>query len=241
MKRISIFLILAAIFFVSNVCVQAQNVSDTYQVGSKKIVIPAPPNFTEATSRIQVIKDRFVLTESVQNELLAVHIRNEDFQLFEKGEVVNLSFYTKVSVSKKIKDTAITKKDFADFVAVLRSGFPTMTDPDGSLMKKELDRLSGKLSDHNQEKTSVLFDKPYALGEIEEKDVFFGIIALTRLKMSVGDNENVVPLVVGISAIRVRERIVFIYTFKNYKDEQDVADLKDLTSNWLKQIVAANK
>ncbi len=241
MKLIFLFLALTGILFGSSVCLLAQNASNTFQMGNKQIVIPAPSGFTEAASQIQVIKDRFTVTEAASNDLLAVHIPNGDYQLFKKGEFADLTFYTKVSVSKRLRNETASEANFVSFVEAFKKYFPAYSDPKGSVMKKTLTRISENLSSLNQEKTTVIIDKPHNLGEIVNERNSFGVIILSQVTTKIGDAEEVRTLLSGISVIRVREKIIFVYTYKDYKNEQDITDLKIFSSNWLKQLAAANK
>lgn len=241
MKLIVIFLALTAILFGSGIYALAQNASDTFQIGNKQIVIPSPSGFTEATSQIQVIKDRFTVTEAAGNDLLAVHIPNDDYQFFREGKLVNLTFYTKVSVPKRLKDETASEANFANFIEVFEKNFPAFSDPKGSEMKKILNRISENLSGLNQEKTTVVMDKPHSLGEIVKGRNSYGNIILSQIKTKIGEAEQVRTLLMGISALRVREKIIFVYTYKDYKNEQDIIDLKNFSSSWLKQIAEANK
>ncbi|HEX8286467.1 MAG TPA: hypothetical protein VF556_00630 [Pyrinomonadaceae bacterium] len=231
MKLIVLFLALTAILFGSGVCVQAQSAYDTFRIGNKQIVIPNPVGFTEASSQIQVIRDRFTVTEAAGNDLLAVHIPNDDYQFLKKGRLVDLTFYTKVSVSKKLKDETVSETNFANIIEAFEKNFPTFSDPKGSEMKKILNRISENLSGFNQEKTAVFIDKPQNLGEIVKERNSYGSVVLSQVKTKIGETEQVRTLLMGISAIRVREKVIFIYTYKEYKNEQDIIDLKNFSSN----------
>lgn len=241
MKLTVLFLALIAILLSLGVDASAQNPADAFQIGDKQIVVPAPSGFTEAASQIKAIKDRFTATEAPENDVLAVHIPDKDYQLFKKSEAVNLTFYTKVSVSKNSKNETATEADFVNFVQVFKKYFPAYIDPKGSLMKNTLSRISDNLTALNQEKTTFALDKPYNLGEIVNEANSYGIVVLSQMTAKIGDAERIQSILGGISAIRVRGKIVFVYTYKYYKNEQDIADLKTFSSNWLKQIAAANK
>ena len=241
MKLFIILFNLTSILLGLSIFAEAQTSSNTFQLGNKQIVIPAPVGFIEAASQIQEIKNRFVATEAAGNDFLAVHILKDNYQLLNTGKSTNLSFYTKVSVSKNLRNKTVNETDFASFVKTFKSYFPSYSDPKGDFMKSTLSRISGNLSSLNQEKTTVTIDKPYNLGEIVNDRNSYGVVTLSQITMKVGNTEGAKAILAGISAIRVQEKIIFVYTYKDYKNEQDITDLKVFSSNWLKQIAEANK
>lgn len=241
MKSTIHFLALTILFFGLSVNLSAQNTSNTFKVGSKQIVIPPPEGFSEAASKFQSIKDTFTVTEAEGNELLSVFIPNSDYQLFNKGEFSELTFYTKVAISKKLKDLDLSETDFAGFAEAFKKYFPAYIDPQGSEMKKTLGRISENLSSLNKANTTFSIEKPFNLGEIVNDRNSFGVILLSQIKRRTGNVEVSKMMLMGASAIRVKEKIIFVYTYKDYKSEPDITDFKTFSSNWLKQIAAGNK
>ncbi|HEY0050479.1 MAG TPA: hypothetical protein VGB68_14405 [Pyrinomonadaceae bacterium] len=244
MKIFIIFLALITIFPALAVSGFAQHtaagVTDTYQIGNKQIVIPSPNGFLEAGSQIPVIKQHFTATESGGNDFLAAHIPAEHLQRLKKGEIFDLTFYTKVSVSKRLKTLDSTEADFAQLVATFKKGFPALSDPNGKEMKSTLKSISENLSNLNKTETTYTLSQPLNVGLIEDSRNAYGTILLTQIKLTSGGKEIVRMMLGGISAIRVREKIVFIYTYRVYEKEQDIAEIQQFSKQWLTRIIAAN-
>ena len=242
MKLIVFFLSLTAMLFGSGISATAQQTaSDTFRIGNRQIAIPAPAGFVEAASEIDVIRERLTATEAAGNDFIASHLPKVDFQLLKAGEEIDLTFYTKGSVAKSLKNRIATQADFKTFVEAFKKYFPSYSDPKGTLMKSTLKRASENMSAVNREKTTFSIDKPYNVGEIANTATSYGIVVLSQFTMTVGDVEQSKLMLAGMSAILVRGKIVFIYTYKNYENEQDIDDLKSFSGTWLKQIAAANK
>src|SRR6267142_3361625 len=69
--------------------------SSSFQLGDKTVVIPAPEGFQEAASQFESIKERMSRTEDPGNDMLAVHLPNEDCEKLKHGESAQFNFYTK--------------------------------------------------------------------------------------------------------------------------------------------------
>lgn len=248
MKIIVVFLALTALCLGLNVSGFAQtahggnssSASNTYQIGNKQIVIPSPAGFVEAASQIPVIKERFTATESSGNDFLASHLPSEDVQRIKKGEFLDFTFYTKISVAKSLKNLNATETDFAQFIAAYKKNFPAFSDPNSGQMKSTLKSISESLSNLNGEETKFTLTQPVNVGSIEDSRNAHGTVLLMQAKTVTSGKEVVRTMLTGLSAVLVREKIIFIYTYKTYEKEQDIDELKQFTKQWLNRIIAAN-
>ena len=101
--------------------------------------------------------------------------------------------------------------------------------------------MSENLSNLNKEETSLTLSQPVNIGSIEDSRNMYGTIILLQAKINIGGREVVRTLLTGISAVLVREKIVFIYTYKVYEKEQNIAELKQFSKQWLNRIITANR
>lgn len=44
----------------------------------------------------------------------------------------------------------------------------------------------------------------------------------------------------GLSYVRVKQRLIYVYTYRRYDSKTDVEVLRDFTKQWIGQILAAN-
>ncbi|HEX8246858.1 MAG TPA: hypothetical protein VF599_01645 [Pyrinomonadaceae bacterium] len=244
MKIIGIFLALTVIYASLGVYGFAQDGGsdggDIYQLGNKQIVIPPPQGFVEAASQIPIIRERLDGGAAGGNDFLAAHVPAEHFQRLKKGELFDLTFYTKVTVSKKLKTFNAAEADFALFVDTFKKSFPALSDPNSKEMKAVLKSVSENLSNLNKTETTLTLSQPLTVGSIEDSRNAYGIVILFQVKAIIGGKEIVRTLVNGISAVRVKEKIIFIYTYKAYEKEPDIAALQQFSKQWLNRIIAAN-
>src|SRR5687768_9780264 len=93
-------------------CLTATNASQTpsrtapltLRLGQVSVNLPAPEGFEEAASQVEMIRKYFSVTEAPANEMLAVHLPASDLERQKRGEPAAMTFYTKVSIYKKLKE-----------------------------------------------------------------------------------------------------------------------------------------
>ena len=63
---------------------------------------------------------------------------------------------------------------------------------------------------------------------------------LVNFKTKIGDNEVSTPILGGLSFVRVKRRMIYVYTYRKYESKTDAVILRDFTRKWVGQILAAN-
>jgi hypothetical protein len=66
------------------------------------------------------------------------------------------------------------------------------------------------------------------------------VILMMNFTSKSGDSEVTVPLVAGLSYVRVKQRLIYVYTYRKYNSTTDVEVLRDFTRQWIGKILAAN-
>ena len=220
----------------------APNASEhLYKMGEKSVSIPPPEGFVEATSRSEEVKKFFEAAEVEAMDMLAVHVPSEIMAKIERHEYPDFEFYTKVSVSKSFRDVAQSQDDFSKIVAYLRENNAKVFDFKSPEMQSQLQKQSKSLSELLKEDTRFDLSQPVSLGEIESTPDSFGLLLLTKVKFQIGGEQKEKMLVSGASAVRVKSRLVWIYTYKVFNTDKDSDILKDFTKRWLADILRANK
>ena len=210
------------------------------RLGDAELYIPPPEGFEEASAQFEQIKTRFAATESPANDMLAVHLPKSTCELFRQGKDPNLTLWTKVSVLKTGRTTFFSNADFATVVAEFRKNGATMMDPDGPLMKSELDHLDRALSNMSSKDASVNITQPVNLGEFDVRPNVYGVLLLITFKVSTGAEQSVTPILGGMSFVRVKNRLVYFYTFQKYQSKADLKTVTTFSKNWTNMVLAAN-
>lgn len=243
MKALSIIIGALAVVFVMNASAGAQTRKAdvaTFQLGDQLITIPAPNDFEEAAAQFESIKKRFTVTEDPANDVLAVHLPHADCEKLRAGEVGPLNFYTKISVSKSARGVDYSAAEFASLAAEFRKTGSQVMDVNGPTMKETLEHLSKGLSDLNKKETQIDMDQPLNLGEFDTRPNVYGVMLLVNLKTQSGEAKVSTLIAGGISLVRVKQRLIFVYTYRKYESKADVETLRDFTKQWIGQILAAN-
>lgn len=213
----------------------------TFELGAQALTIPAPAGFEEAASQFEQIKTHFTLTEAPDNDMLAIYLPSADCEKLRAGEFGPFSFYTKVSIRKGIRAEDYPVDRFAKLVAAFRENGSQILDVNGPVMKAATERLDKSLSELNKQETQVELGQPVNLGEFDTRPNVYSVMLLLNITTTTVDGEASVPILGGLSYIRVKQRLVYVYTYRTYKSKADVAILRAFTTDWISQILAANK
>ncbi len=243
MKTRLIVIIAFAIFFVISPAAVAQGrkpLVAVFQLGNQATRIPAPAGFEEAASQFEKIKNHFTATEAPDNDMLAVHLPRADCEKLRAGEFGPFDFYTKVSIRRGVRDEDYSAARFANLVSTFRQSGSQILDINGPTMKGILERLDQSLSELSQQETEIDLSQPVNLGEFDTRPNVYSVMLLINFKTKVGDTEASVPVLGGLSYVRIKQRLVYVYTYRKYKSGTDVQILRDFTKRWIGQILAAN-
>jgi len=212
----------------------------TFQLGNQLTVIPAPEGFEEAASQFESVKELFSRTEVADNDMLSVDLPKADCDKLRAGEAATFKLYTKVSIRKAIRDLDYSSERFAELVATFRKSGAQALDVNGPVVKNAVRQLDKGLSEINKKETTVALSQPVNLGEFDTRPNVYGVILLLTFTSKSGDSEVTTPLVAGLSYVRVKQRLIYVYTYRVYNSAADVAALRDLSKQWLTKILAAN-
>ena len=232
-----------AIFLVVSTAVMAQTPRTevtTFQLGNQLTVIPPPEGFEEAAGQFDSIRNQFSRTENPGNDMLAVHLPRAEADKLRAGGAAVLTFYTKVSVRKGARELDYSAERFAELVAAFRKTGSQVLDINGPTMKGAIEQLNKGLSELNNKETKVAISQPINVGEFDTRPNVYGVILLSTLKSKTGDTEVTVPLVAGLTYLRVKQRLIYVYTYRRYNSATDVEVLRDFTKQWISKILAAN-
>jgi hypothetical protein len=240
MKSILLLLIFAASVCVGSAQTAKQTSDHSYRMGDREVSIPPPDGFVEATTRSEALKKVFEATESPALDLLAIHVPTEVMDMIARGEHRDLGFYTKVSVSKSLRVADSSAADFSDLVSYFRANSAKMLDFKRPEMQSQLDQQNKSLTELLKQNPKLDLSQPANLGEIESTPNSYGFLLLLKMKFQIDGEEKEKLVVSGVSLVRVRNRIVWIYTYRTFNSESDAAILRAFTKRWLADIVRAN-
>ena len=243
MKTISIIIAAFTTLFAINAAAVAQTPKTDaalFQLGDQATRIPAPEGFEEATSQFERIKDLFTQTEDPGNELLAIYLPHADCDRLRAGGFGPFNFNTKVSVRRSIREVPYSAERFGMLVAEFRKSGAEILDVNSQIMKDATKRLDSAISDLNKQDVQLDLSQPVNLGEFDTRPNVYSVMLVLNFKTKSGDREVSVPVLGGLSYVRVRQRLIYVYTYRKYASAADVDVLRDFTKKWIGQIHAVN-
>jgi hypothetical protein len=211
------------------------------RLGNKTIFIPDPEGFEEATAQFVSFKKRVETTEAPQNDMLGAHLPVSDCELLRQGLLPTYNLYTKVSVMKIARELDVSAGEMAAIVDDFRKNLGAYLDPNGPAMKQLDKHLEEGLTNLDAKETKVDFSKPQQLGEFDMRIDVRSFLMLMSFTINSGGNEQTQPMLATTSFVRVKDRVIFAYTFMKYRTKADIDTIKQFTTKWTDNIVAANK
>ena len=191
-----------------------------YALGSVTISIPPPKGFEEVLSRFQDMRDRMPDTDRLEN--LAVHLPADVVKTFVPGQ--DLSFYTKVSISKAIKTSDVSETFFAGMKKEMASGKVF----DAEALRKYLAEV--------KQKPGITVNQTVQLGVVDQTPETITVLGL----MTVTAGDRKVDVLFSTSGVYLRRRFFIVYSFRMLETTKDVAALIAFTKDWVGSIVTAN-
>src|SRR5207248_3008418 len=95
-------------------------------------------------------------------------------------------FYTKISVSKSVRDQDYSAESFASLVSDFRKRSSQIFDINGSTMKRITEHLDKSLSGLRKEETQLDWSQPVNLGEIDARPNVYSLSLLLRFHSGEG-------------------------------------------------------
>jgi hypothetical protein len=210
------------------------------RLGAVTVELPTPAGFDEAASRFERVKTFFSATEDPNNEMLAVHLPLADVARLERNEQPEMNFYTKVSVSRRSKETSFDASQLADLISVFEKQGLKLLDTNNPELKEKMRRAEDAANDLNKDST-LKMSAPEYLGEFDRTPNTFGVMIMARVSIESGGQTKQVLMLCAASFVMVRSRLIYVYAYRRYDSEADLTTLKDFARKWSAQIVAANR
>lgn len=241
MKRL---LLSALLLLVFALCAAAQTTTtpsvNVFRLGDREVSIPPPAGFVEAASRSEAVRKFFETAEAPMLDFLAAYLPAQLMEQLERGETREMDFYTRVAVSKRLREVNYSPQDFSKLVATLRSDGMKALDFNSPEIRALLKQQNEKLSELLQQHMQTDLSQPTSLGEIENTANTYGKLLLVKVTYERDDIRKEKMLLSGACAVRVGERLVWVYTYKAFNSEKDADELRAFTKRWLAEIVRAN-
>ncbi|HWE87113.1 MAG TPA: hypothetical protein VG267_19360 [Terracidiphilus sp.] len=203
----------------------------TYRCGLKSIVVPPP------TSDLNELgSDYRVLMESAvpdTNRLIAAFLPAEDAANVRAGISKAVARYAMIETLRRAEFVDVdsdTLKQVANSVAQQYGANL------GASMTDQQEELNHKLRAMRGSSTTITLDKPLQLGVFFSKPDSVGFGAIMPLSAA----GTTVKMIVGMTILRVQDRLIYAYIYANYKDDDSIQWVRKTSEQWADSILKAN-
>jgi hypothetical protein len=202
------------------------------RVGTKAIAIPSP-----AGDLMEPGPDYRVLLEPlapVSNRLVAAFVTQSKLENIHAGSLPAMDEYALVEVPRRAEFADVDEANFKQVSDALSQQFGG--DLSSSIKNSEED-IDQKLKSLGNGSTTVTMSEPLKLGAFFTKPnaAGFGMI------MPYNVNGTTTRVAMAVAVLRVRNRVLFSYTFATYKDEGSVKWIRATSEQWADAILKSNQ
>lgn len=212
---------------------------ESFEVGGTPIAIPPPTaEFSEIGHDNREFMEAFVAGNN--SRLIAYFVLAEDLPKLTKGsDDLVMSKYAMVQVVRRSEYVDCGASDLEELIDGIRDEFGE--EEFGVFMNSSIketeDEFNRRMKSLDLDLATVSFGKPIQLGCLfSMQDAYgFGVIMLLSI-----DGENM-KLGSGTALMRVKQRLLFVCLYAEYKDEETVKWLRKTTGDWAAAILKANE
>lgn len=203
-----------------------------FSVGGVSIAIPAPSS--EMVEVGDVNRKLFEVVVPDSNRLVAAFLLQKDVASLSTGGTESLSPYGLVEVPRSGESTDINASDFSSLADSVSKQLGTVLD---SSFKESEGEFNRRMKAMNLDNVQISYGKPVMLGTFFVKtDAYaFGMMAPVTIS---GKSSN---MVMGTVLLRAKSRVLFVYFYSTYQDEQTPNWVRKMSEQWTDAILAANQ
>jgi len=206
--------------------------SITYRAGLKSFTLPPPTSgLVEAGPDYRVMFEQLAPTA---NRLIAAFSQPADLEILRAEGGAALGTYALVEVPRRAEFNDISPEQFKQIAESMGTQFGASV---VATLKDQQDEINRRLKALNSAPGDVTLDKPVQLGTLFSKPdaCAYGML------MSVSTGNKSKKMAMGLTLLRVQSRILFVYTYTEYKDESTVQWIRTTDEHWADIILQSNK
>jgi hypothetical protein len=204
-----------------------------FKAGGTLIVLPAPTR-----DIVEIGDDKRPLLDVIvpaDNRLVAAFVLVEDLPHIKQGDAgLTMSRYALVEVARRAEFTDCEASDFKEVVDTVKTQFGDLMN---STKGQVEDEFNNRMKALHLDEATMSLGQPIQLGCILSKPDAYGFGTIVPISKG-GTTTN---MGAGITLMRVKKRMLFVYLYAEYKNENTVKWLRDTTGEWTDAILEANK
>jgi hypothetical protein len=116
-----------------------------------------------------------------------------------------------------------------------------MLDANTEKMRAKLAEIERNLNESRKGDTKLNLENQEMLGEVIKNQNLYSVMILAKGNIQVGSKKIEMLELRTMGLVKVKDRLLYAYTVREFKSKDDVEILKNFTIQWLNQIIAANQ
>ncbi len=235
MKKLSILfvLILVALPYMTNAETNEPKQSESFKAGGVPISILAP---TAEFVEIGYDNREFMeISVPTNNRLLCAFVLANDLpRLTKRSDDLVMTRYGMVQVPRQREFMDFEASDFKKVVDGLKEA---SGDSMASSFNEAEEEINRRMKSLGLDEAKLSIGKPILLGRLFSKQDAYGF----GMVMPVSMGGNTTKMGMGGVLIRAKKRLLFVYLYAEYKNEDTIKWLRKATEEWADSILKANK
>jgi len=233
MKKLIIlfFILIIAVPHMTNAATNNDRAAQSFKAGGVSILIPVPSSVFVEAGDSRSLMELFV---PQNNRLLSGFVFPEDLPLLAKGgDDSILTKYALVEVPRRGEYMDCGTNDFKDVISGAKKSFGDITT---SSLKEAEEEFNRRMESLDVTNAQLSIGNPLQLGCLFSKSDAYGFGMIAEVSMS-GKN---IKMAMGSALLRVKKRLVFVYLYAEYKNDDTVKWIRKTTEEWSDAILKAN-
>ena len=199
-------------------------------LGDKKIFLPHIEDMVYASSVSQETVNYMSQTLPPDLKILEGYIGQSDAMRLNSEQDAVFDKYIIVGTPVKALSKNVTLEEFSHLKKYFRNRFNVLLRTQKDVMKQ-----------FNQTKVKV--DKVFPLGINYETDTALSASMVSAIKVRSSDDLTIkiITRVGALSLLLIKNKIIFIYVYKNYESENDLEWIKETAKKFSNEIITVNQ
>jgi hypothetical protein len=235
MKKIFLLILLIIVSVIGNAQTLNEKVSklQSFIVGGVSIKIPVPD-----TAMVEVGKanrSNMEIFVPQNNKLISAYVLTNDLPiLFKENNNTVMSKYALVEVPRGGENMDCGADDFKEVVNGAKESFGGEF---SSVLQESEDEFNRRIKSLDLADMQIRFGQTTQLGCFFSKQDIIGFGILASYEMG----GNPIKMGMVVSLIRVNKRLLFVYLYAEYKDDETIKWLRNVGEKWNDEIMKINK
>jgi hypothetical protein len=204
------------------------------------VLLPAPPGFTEVSRRSVKMQKLSRLLTLPHKEFLALYVSTEDMQRIRSGKQAQMKQYITAQISSAAREKRILVKTFRQLRAKLRQRLSGKQGYSVATGQKQINRITGKLRQQAPDMESIKVGTMRPIGILFDGRQAISYGVLVKYRISINKLPEDILMVGSVTYLMVKNKLLSVYVFRVYKNDNDIQWVNKTTKGWIKSIVRRN-